>query len=178
MSNIWLTIGLGLLFPVVHTANSWLFSFAELSPNVSLIYMPAFLRLLNVLVLGKFKGTLATLLGGAVLIAVDEQDNPLELDVAHMLSSAAGPLLALLAFEHLRGKKVNLISLADLAWVTLIYCLLNSLLHHFAWAVLPVQSVISTQQMLMMALGDLSGALIGAYVLKWTAPRLGIGRPR
>jgi hypothetical protein len=113
-----------------------------------------------------------------VLIAVDKQDNPLELDVAHMLSSAAGPLLALLAFEHLSGKKVNLISLADLAWVTLIYCLLNSLLHHFAWAVLPVQSLGSTQQMLMMALGDLSGALIGAYVLKWTALRLNIGRAR
>jgi hypothetical protein len=172
-----LILGLGLLFPLVHTANGWLFSFTELSPNVSWIYLPAFLRLLNVLVLGKLKGTLATLLGGMVLLGVDKQDNTLLLDAAHILSSAAGPLLALLVFEQLRGRPVNLISLADLALVTLLYCLFNSLLHHFAWAVLSAQSL-SPQHMLLMALGDLTGALIGAYVLKWSVLRLSIGRTR
>lgn len=83
-----LILGLGLLFPVVHSANGWLFSFIELTPNVSWIYLPAFLRLLNVLVLGKLKGTLATLLGGMVLLGVDKQDNTLLLDAAHILSSA------------------------------------------------------------------------------------------
>lgn len=178
MSDVLLILGLGLLFPVVHIANGWLFAFTELSSNVSWIYLPAFLRLFHVLVLGKFKGTLATLLGGMVLLAVDKQDNPLLLDTAHILSSAAGPVLALLAFEHLRGRSVNLKSLADLASLALIYCIFNSLLHHFAWAVLSAQPQDSPKQMLLMALGDLAGALIGAYVLKWSASRLHIGRTR
>ena len=159
-------------------ANDWLFAFTEISPNVSLIYLPAFLRLLHVLVLGKIRGSLATMLGGLVLLAVDKQDNTLPMDAANVLCSAAAPLLALLAFEQMRARQVSLTSLADLALVALIYCLFNSLLHHVAWVVFSDQALGSPQQMLMMALGDLSGALIGAYLLKWTALRLNIGRTR
>ena len=65
--NALLIIALAELFPVVHIANGWLFKFAEITPHISLIYLPAFLRLANVLVLGPRNGTLATLLGGVLL---------------------------------------------------------------------------------------------------------------
>lgn len=177
MSDTLLIIGLGLLYPVMHTANHWLFSFAEFSPNVALIYLPAFLRLLNVLVLGKLKGTLATLLGGFFLLLINAHD-PLALKLSHMLASAASPLLALLAFEQWRKRPVNLLSLSDLALVTLIYCLANSVIHHFLWAAFFPQLLGMPEQMLSMAVGDLTGTLIGAYVLKWAAQRLGLGRPK
>jgi hypothetical protein len=173
-----LIIGLGLLFALVHIANDWLFAFTAFSPNVSLIYLPAFLRLLHVLVLGKIRGTLATLLGGLVLLVADNPDNPLQFEVVSILCSAAAPLLAMLAFEQIRARHVSLTSLNDLVLVTLIYSLFNSLLHHFAWAVFSDQPLGSAQQMMMMALGDLTGAMLGAYVLKWTALRLNIGRAR
>ncbi len=176
MTNILLTIGLGLLFALVHMANDWLFAFTSYAPNVSLIYLPAFLRLLNVLVLGKFKGTLATLLGGLLLLDVDNSGS-LQIALANVLSSAAAPLLALLAFEQWRARQVSLTSLADLVLVTLIYCLFSSLLHHLGWAIFSAQSLGTPQQMLVMALGDLSGALIGAYGLKWAALRLKIVGP-
>ena len=159
-------------------ANDWLFAFTTYAPNVSLIYLPAFLRLLHVLVLGKFRGTLTTMLGGLVLLVADTQGDPLQFEVVNILCSAAAPLLAMFFFEQIRARQVRLTSLADLVLVTLIYCLFNSLLHHFAWAVLSDQPLGTAQQMMMMALGDLTGALMGAYVLKWTALRLNIGRAR
>ena len=178
MSKILLIIGLGLLFALVHIANDWLFAFTAFSPNVSLIYLPAFLRLLHVLVLGKIRGTLATLLGGLVLLVADNPDTPLQFEVVNILCSAAAPLLAMLAFEQIRARHVSLTSLNDLVLVTLIYSLFNSLLHHFAWTVFSEQPLGTAQQMMMMALGDLTGAMLGAYVLKWTALRLNIGRVR
>ena len=57
-----------LLFVLLHFMTGWLFGFAELSSNISLLYLPAFMRMLSVLVLGKFRGTLATLLGGMLLM--------------------------------------------------------------------------------------------------------------
>lgn len=173
-----LIIGLGLLFALVHMANDWLFAFTAYAPNVSLIYLPSFLRLLHVLLLGKIRGTLATLLGGLVLLVAGSPGYSFEIDVVNILCSAAAPLLAMLAFEQMRARQVCLTSLTDLVQVTLIYCLFNSLLHHFAWAVLSEQSLGSAQQMMMMALGDLTGALLGAYALKWTVLRLNIGRAR
>lgn len=175
--DLGLVIGLGILYPLVHTANGWVFSFAEISPNIGLIYLPAFLRLLNVLVLGKFKGTLAGLLGGLILLAADTE-HPLPLAVVNMLCSSAGPLVAVLLFEHWRQRPVNLVSLADLGMVTVIYCVANALLHHFAWALVAPHMLGAPGQVLGMVLGDLVGALFGAYLLKWSAERLGISQPR
>lgn len=174
--RILMVVGLGFFYTIFHMANGWLFAFSELSPNVALIYLPAFLRMLNVLVLGKLDGTLSTMLGGLVLLMLDPQKNPLHIDVIHMLCSASGPLLALLVFKHLRGRQVDLLSLADLGLVTLFYCLFNSVLHHFAWALMSPERLGTPLQMLWMMLGDLMGALAGAYVLKWSAKRLGIGQ--
>lgn len=166
-----LIIGLGILFPLLHKANSWLFAFAEITPNIGLIYLPAFLRLLNVLVLGKFKGTLAGLLGGFILLVFNDQD-PVPLSVVNMLCSSAGPVLAVLLFEHWQKRAVNLLSLRDLGLVTLIYCLANAVVHHFAWALIAPDHLRAPQQVLWMVIGDLAGTLIGAYLLKWTAQRL------
>lgn len=140
LPNALLILGLGILYPLIHTANSWLFSFAEISPNVGLVYLPAFLRLLNVLLLGKFKGTVAGLLGGLLLLLMDG-DALTPLRLANILCSAAGPLLAVLLFEHWRHRQVNLVSLKDLGQVTLIYCLINALIHHFIWAMLAPQEL-------------------------------------
>ncbi len=166
-----LIIGLGVLYPLVHQANAWLFAFAEISPNIGLIYLPAFLRLLNVLVLGKFKGTLAGLIGGSILLLFNTHD-PLPLGVVNMLCSSAGPVLAVLLFEHWRQRSVNLLSLQDLGLVTLIYCLANATLHHFAWVWMAPDHLRSPTQVLWMVIGDLVGTLIGAYLLKWAAERM------
>jgi len=66
--NWLLVIIFSVIYPLVHIANGWIFSFVEISPHISLIYLPAFLRLANVLILGRRHGSLATLLGGLLLM--------------------------------------------------------------------------------------------------------------
>ena len=86
-----------LLFVLLHFMTGWLFGFAELSSNISLLYLPAFMRMLSVLVLGKFRGTVATLLGGMLLMVFLESVSLTGL--VNVFCSAAGPLLALWTSE-------------------------------------------------------------------------------
>ena len=85
-----------LLFALVHVASVNFLAFAEISPHVSLIYLPAFFRLLNVLLLGKFRGTLATALGGILLMQGLDGINLI--GFMNVACSVSGPLLALWLF--------------------------------------------------------------------------------
>ena len=154
----------------------WLFSFAELSPNISLLYLPAFLRMLSVLVLGKFRGTVATLLGGMLLMVFLGTVSLTGL--ANVFCSAAGPLLALWTFERVCGQAVKLTSLKDLSIVTVAYCVANALIHHAVWLAFDLKELSSGVQIFWMMVGDLNGALLGVYLLKWTVSRFGLPMPR
>jgi len=153
------------LFPLTHWANGWLFAFAEINPNVGLVYLPAFWRLANILILGPVKGTAATLLGGAIL--APSFDDPSWATALNVVCSACGPLVALFAFKAYFKRSFELTSLKDLAVLTLIYAMANAFLHHFMWAALRPSQLGSPEQILWMVIGDILGALIGAYLLKW-----------
>lgn len=161
------------IYPLLHVANGWAFGFLEITPNIALVYLPAFLRLLNVLVFGKVCGTLATALGGIFLMLVLNDHTFVSL--LNVLCSVSGPLIALMVFRYYSGRDVSLQSLKDLGLVTLGYCLANALVHHLVWTVFDAAQLVSWQQVGWMVLGDFNGALIGAYALKWTATRFNIG---
>lgn len=161
-------------YPFLHIANGWIFNFLEITPNIALIYLPSFLRLLNVLVLGKVWGTLATALGGTFLMLVMNDQSVVGL--LNVLCSASGPLLAVIVFRRCSGQDVNLRSLKDLGLVTFGYCLISTVLHHLVWTLFAPALLGMPQQLLWMMLGDFNGALIGAYALKWTATRFNLGR--
>ena len=159
-----IVLALAVLFPAVHILNSWLFDFANINPHVSLIYLPAFLRLFNLLVLGPRYGTLTTMLGGLLLMGYFDE-SPLHA-VVNVLCSSAGPLIALLGFRMYFKRRVQLTSLRDLTYLTLIYCVCNSLIHHASWQALEATKAFDEQAALWMFFGDLNGALIGAYLMK------------
>lgn len=163
--NALLVLLFALLFPLSHIFSGWAFSFAEISTHISLIYLPAFMRLANVLILGCAKGTVATLLGGVLLMRYFNE--PLGLALLNTLCSAAGPLLALCLFQWQCRRPVELTSLKDLAWLTLIYAISNAVLHHAMWSVVDPAKLEAPQQVLWMVLGDVFGALLGAYIMKW-----------
>jgi hypothetical protein len=163
-----------LLFALVHVASVNFLAFAEISPHVSLIYLPAFFRLLNVLLLGKFRGTLATALGGMLLMQGLDGINLI--GFMNVACSASGPLLALWLFERIHGRPVSLICLKDLALVTVVYCAANAGVHHMVWTIFDPRQLASPEMVLWMMLGDLNGALIGAYALKWTVSRFQLQR--
>lgn len=175
MFEFFWTLLSALAFPFLHLLNDWAFGFLEITPFVSLIYLPSFVRMLNVLVLGKLWGTLATALGGIFLMQMSSE--PSFVDLMNVLCSASGPLLAVMAFRYYTGRDVSLQSLKDLGTVTLGYCVVNALVHHLVWSQFDAAQLVAPQQLLWMMLGDFNGALIGAYALKWTATRFNIGGP-
>lgn len=161
-----LIIAFAILFPVVHIANGWLFKFAEITPHIGLIYLPAFLRLSNVLILGPRNGTLATMLGGVLLMRTFNDNS-----VAGLLNigcSALGPIVALVVFKTYTHRNFELTSLKDLSVLTVIYAIANAVLHHLVWSVVDKSQLAEPIQVLWMVLGDIFGALIGAYAMKFT----------
>jgi hypothetical protein len=164
--HILLILALAVLFPATHILSGWLFDFATLNDNISLIYMPAFLRLFNLLVLGALFGTLSTVLGGLLLIA--QLDEPLGLALLNVVCSSAGPLIALIGLKIYWKRDVELTSFQDLAALTLVYCVCNSLIHHVTWVLMGQSQAFELDQVFWMFLGDLNGALLGAYLMKAT----------
>lgn len=164
--NLLLVFALAVLYPAVHTLNDWLFDFANINSHVSLIYLPAFLRLFNLLVLGPVYGTAATFVGGLVLMTWSQE--PLDLALLNIASSCAGPLVAIMGFRFYFGRRVQLSSLKDLGLVTIAYAIFNSLIHHSIWLVFANGLFIDTNTSFWMFVGDLNGALLGAYLLKAT----------
>ena len=159
-----LILALAVLYPATHIFNGWLFEFATINDHISLIYLPAFLRLTNLLVLGPVFGTLTTILGGLLLIANFQES--LSLALLNIACSSASPLIALMGFRIYFKRGVQLSDLRDLAALTLIYCICNSLLHHTSWLVTQPAQTFNAQEAAWMFIGDLNGALIGAYLLK------------
>jgi len=162
--HILLILALAVLFPATHILNGWLFDFAALNDNISLIYLPAFLRLCNLLILGPLFGTLSTILGGLLLMT--QFNEPLSIAFLNIACSSAGPLMALIGLKIYCKREVQLTSLSDLAALTLIYCLSNSVIHHITWVLIGQSEALELTEVFWMFLGDLNGALLGAYLMK------------
>jgi uncharacterized membrane protein len=165
MMNTLLVILFAVFFPFSYVISSWVFGFAEISPHISLIYLPAFMRLANVLILGSFNGFLATLLGSLLLMAYLQV--PAWAAVLNSLCSAGGPLVALWLFRWHSKRSVELTSLKDLTLFTLLYAVSNAVLHHLTWSLVDRSKLQAPSQVLWMILGDITGPLLGAYALKW-----------
>jgi len=123
---------------------------------------------------GKLKGTLATALGGIFLL--QDLDGITRIGFMNVACSASGPLLVLWLFKRIHGRPVILTSLKDMALVTIVYCAANAGVHHMVWTIFEPGQLASPEMVLWMTLGDLNGALIGAYALKWTASRFPLQR--
>ena len=163
--NALLIIVFSLIFPITHIANGWIFEFAELYEHISLIYLPAFLRLANVLILGPRNGTLATLIGGLLLMPTS--NDPVSVSLLNIVSSASGPLIALYIFKKYTHRNFDLTSFKDLGALTLVYAIANAVVHHLVWSVLDTSKLAEPLQILWMVFGDILGALVGAYLMKW-----------
>jgi hypothetical protein len=162
--HLLLIIALAVLFPATHILNGWLFDFATINYHISLIYMPAFLRLFNLLVMGPVFGTLTTFLGGLLLST--QINEPMGLQLINITCSSLGPLIALVSLRLYWERQVQLTSLQDLSTLTLLLCLSNSLVHHLVWVLIGSLEVFEVKQAFWMFLGDLNGALLCAYLMK------------
>jgi hypothetical protein len=162
-----LVILAGTAFFATHVLNDWLLKAVEITDHISLIYLPAFLRLMNVLVLGMVWGTLGTALGGALLFFW-LQDSLL-MSILNTSVSAGGAALSVWLMQIQQGRPLSLSRLSDLLKLSLLYALMNALLHHLLWSFLDPAQLVSPYQILYMVIGDMNGAILGALGLRWLA---------
>ena len=163
--HLLLILALAVLFPAVHILNGWLFDFAIITNHISLIYLPAFLRLFNLLVLGPVFGLLTTFLGGLLLI-MQFNNESLSLLLLYIACSCTGPLLSLWLFKLKFKRSLRLSSLRDLTMLVITYSLLNAVLHSLVWIFIDSEQTFSLMGALWMFIGDFNGALLGAYLMK------------
>jgi ABC-type anion transport system duplicated permease subunit len=159
-------------YALAHLFNSWLFHWIEISNHISWVYLPGFLRLFYVLVLGRVNGFIAIFLGGMLL--ANPNAEPGIVMLANNVCSALAPVLACIAFERWRGRTVSLSSLKDLLQFTVIYSILNTVLHHLTWFILDASQWHEPLQVATMVLGDLFGAVIGVGLMKAAIERFGL----
>jgi hypothetical protein len=158
--RILLVIVCAVLFSATHLGNAWLFKYLSVSEHISWIYLPAFLRVMYVLVLGPWWGFAAIFLGSiALAISLSEHLNQALVNAA---CSALSPVLAVWLFRILKERSLILSRLRDLIELSLLYALLNALLHHINWAVQQPDQFLSALQLPIMVAGDLLGAALGA----------------
>ncbi len=158
------------LFPLVHLFNRWAFEYVEFSHHISLIYLPAFLRLANVLVLGQAWGTLSTALGGILLALWN--NNVTWVEGMNVLASSTSGLLSVWLFQIIKERPVRLLEMKDLLQLVLLYALMNALLNHVAWSLVEQDALIIVHQLPMMVIGDFLGAMLGALLFSWGAKKL------
>lgn len=162
----------GGLFCGLHLLNGWLMGGFEFSSHINLVYLPGFLRLANVLVLGLLWGTIGTAIGGLMLMWWFNEGWLVGL--FNVGVSACVAALAVFLMQVLLQRRLSLSKLRDLVQLALLYALLNALSHHLLWSVLDPLQLIEWQQLLYMVIGDLNGALIGAWILRWLALHTGM----
>jgi hypothetical protein len=167
-----LVLTAGALFCAVHILNGWLLQSIEVTDHISFLYLPSFLRIINVLVLGMLWGTAGTAVGGALLFFY--MQDSLLLSVLNTLVSAGSAALTVWCMQILQQRKLSLTRLSDLLQLALFNALLNALLHHLVWAELAPNQLVSPNQLVYMMVGDINGAIVGALALRWLATHTGI----
>jgi len=160
----------GALYCGAHLLNEWLFKGIEVSDHINLIYLPAFIRLASVLVLGLVWGTLGTAIGGLLLLHWS-QDANVWIALANLVASASVAAVSVLALQMLLKRRLSITRLLDLLQLSVLYALLNALIHHMVWSAVDPAQLLYPMQVVQMVLGDIHGVVIGALLLRWVASK-------
>ena len=169
-----LALLMGGLYCGMHLLNSWMLSGSEFSEHINLVYLPCFLRLANVLLLGLFWGTSATVAGGLMLMYWSHET--VFLGLCNIATSAGGALLAVLLMRLMQQRYTALSRLSDLLTLACLYALLNALVHHLMWSWLDPTQLIRPEQLVYMVVGDINGVIIGGLLLRWISRKTGLVR--
>jgi len=165
--SLWV-LGIALAYIVVWWLNSLAPAFLEVVENrVSLIHLPAFIRVAAVMI-GGFAGWLGIWLGSVVLSLQVVGDAP-SVAVLHASATTLSVGVAAVVVATLLGKRsgcLNSINLKSMLLTATAAALLNAVLHSWVWA---AQAVTFTQaQFWMMVAGDLGGVALGYLILRWS----------
>jgi hypothetical protein len=161
-------LGFALLFVSLWQANTLLSPFFEVVPDrVSLVFLPAFARVVAIVVAGG-AGVAGIFLGSFVVGFVLVGD-PMSLAMSHALSSALAPVLAYWLLRRMGTSdfvRGNGLTWSSFMVLTVLCGLMNALVHGVVWSgqASMTQSLVS---LVSMVIGDLVGVLMGLTLVRF-----------
>jgi hypothetical protein len=140
----WLTMQAGPLFDII-------------PGSISLIYLPAFLRVVSIMVAGS-SGVVGIGLG-VFLMSWAYHDRPLLVSLAETTAACLAIVLAHAALRQAMGVARLPITFWNLIAMTGIYCACNAVTHGIFWGLLEMDFSLAPWQLSLMMVGDLLGVV-------------------
>jgi hypothetical protein len=167
--------GTALAFLLTLVANEWIFQHSQFVRGVNWIYLPAGVRLLCTLLFGAM-GAIGILLASLIgYFFYSFPNDPVRATAGAIISALAPYLVYLFAMCKL-GLRPSLVNLTAgrLLFLILLYSLAGPVMQE-TWNVLSGDIENAGARLVVMFIGDLSGALIIVYMLKlglWFVTRI------
>jgi len=99
------------------------------------------------------------------------QDANVWIALANLVASASVAAVSVLALQMLLKRRLSITRLLDLLQLSVLYALLNALIHHMVWSAVDPAQLLYPMQVVQMVLGDIHGVVIGALLLRWVASK-------
>jgi hypothetical protein len=132
--------------------------FSVIEAKVSMIFLPAFVRVAAILVAG-LAGAVG-LFAGAMVLGFMQELAPLP-NFSQAAFTALAPCLAVLVVRFALAGRPMPITLSLFLIVALFASIFNSLLHHVFWDLYPLVEPVTLTTFWQMLVGDLAGAFLG-----------------
>jgi len=132
--------------------------------RVSLLFLPAFIRVASILVAGI--AGLAGVAIGSLFVSVVVYQEPLFTSLWIAIASSIGIVLSYLVMRYASNGKELSFSLPVLMVLATLYCAFNALLHGLAWELVGIASAITIKDLALMMLGDFMGVIVMFYALR------------
>lgn len=133
--------------------------------KVSLLFLPAFIRVAAILVAG-----LAGLAGvaiGTMFMSLVVYQEPLLTAIWVSIASSVGIVVSYLVLRYASNGRDLTFSLPVLMVLATLYCAFNALLHGLAWELVGIASTITMKDLALMMLGDFMGVIVMFYLLRF-----------
>jgi hypothetical protein len=137
--------------------------------RIHLVYLPAFVRALAVVIAG-FSGVLGVFLG-TVLVATITLHDPFLMAVSQGFASAGAPLLAYLLVWLVMSRRPQP-SVTCILLVGVLAAFFNAISHALSWSAYEAFSGLSLSSVSLMMLGDVLGVVLGAALFRLSARSL------
>lgn len=159
------TIVFALLYVGFYYLNLLIAPIFDVIPGrVSLLFLPAFIRVAAILVAGI--AGLAGVAIGSLFVSVAVYQEPLFTSIWIAIASSIGIALSYLVMRYASNGKELAFSLPVLMVLATLYCAFNALLHGLAWELVGIASTVTIKDLALMMLGDFMGVIVMFYALR------------
>lgn len=149
--------------------------FSVIDEQVSMVFLPAFIRVAAILVAGA-SGALGLFLGALALGFM--QDLAVLQNLSQAFFTAIAPCLAVLLLRFAMAGRPLAITLSLFLLVALLASMFNAVLHHIFWDFYLLTEPVTLLTFWQMLAGDLAGALLGFGFFALVVRALALVRPQ